>query len=181
MCLSGWKIVEIGSLAKEYCMKSLLIIGAGEYGHLVKELAEDCGYGKIAFLDDNSPEAIGTVADAAKWKDDYAEFVVAIGNPAVRETVVEALEGMFCLATLIHPTAYVSRSAVVEAGCIVEPGAVIQTAAKVGKACIINAGAVVNHNSTVMEYSQVDCNAVVGARAVVEKGRKVEAVKQNEV
>ena len=173
MCLSGWKIVEIGSLAKEYCMKSLLIIGAGEYGHLVKELAEDCGYGKIAFLDDNSPEAIGTVADAAKWKDDYAEFVVAIGNPAVRETVVEALEGMFCLATLIHPTAYVSRSAVVEAGCIVEPGVVIQTAAKVGKACIINAGAVVNHNSTVMEYSQVDCNAVVGVRAVVVKGTKI--------
>ena len=154
-------------------MKSLLIIGAGEYGHLVKELAEDCGYEKIAFLDDNSPKAMGTIADAAKWKDDYKYFVVAIGNPAVRETVVEALEWMFCLATLIHPAAYVSRSAVVEAGCIVESGAVIQTAARVGKACIINAGAVVNHNSTVMEYSQVDCNAVVGARAVVAKGRKI--------
>ena len=64
-------------------MKSLLIIGAGQYGHLAKELAEDCGYEKIAFLDDSSPEAIGTVADAAKWKDDYAEFIVAIGNPPV--------------------------------------------------------------------------------------------------
>jgi len=157
----------------EKFMKSLLIIGAGEYGHLVMKLAEDCGYENIAFLDDNSSEAIGTVADATKWKDDYAEFVVAIGNPAVREAVVEALEGMFCLATLIHPAAFVSRSAIVEVGCIVEPGAVIQTAAKVGKACIINAGAVVNHNSTVMEYSQVDCNAVVGARAVVPKGTKI--------
>lgn len=63
-------------------MKSLLIIGAGEYGHLVKELAEDCGYGKIAFLDDNSSEAIGTVADATKWKDDYKEFVAVSWNPA---------------------------------------------------------------------------------------------------
>lgn len=154
-------------------MKSLLIIGAGEYGYLVKELAEDCGYEKIAFLDDNSPKAIGTVADALQWKDDYKEYVVAIGNPVVREKIIETLEHTFSLATLIHPAAYVSRSAVVEAGCIVETGVVIQTAAKVGKACIINAGAVVNHNSTVMEYSQVDCNAVVGARAVVEKGMKV--------
>lgn len=154
-------------------MKSLLIIGAGEYGYLVKELAEDCGYENIAFLDDNSPEVIGTVADAAKWKDDYKEFGVAIGNPVVREKIVEILEHTFSLATLIHPAAYVSRSAVVEVGCIVEPGVVIQTEAKVGKACIINAGAVVNHNSTVMEYSQVDCNAVVGARAVVAKGTKI--------
>ena len=118
-------------------MKSLLIIGAGEYGHLVKELAEDCGYERIAFLDENSPEVIGRVADAAKWKDDYMEFVVAIGNPAVREIIVATLEQMFCLVTLIHPAAFVSRSAVVEIGCIVEPGAVIQTAARVGKACII--------------------------------------------
>lgn len=154
-------------------MKSLLIIGAGEYGHLVKELAEDCGYEKLAFLDDNSPEAIGTVADAQKWKDDYWEFIVAIGNSGVREKIVDTLGHTFSLATLIHPAAYVSRSAVVEAGCIVEPGVVIQSAAKVGKACIINAGAVVNHNSTVMAYSQVDCNAVVGARAVVAKGTKV--------
>ena len=102
--------------------KTILIIGAGEYGHLVKELAEDSGYEKIAFLDDNSPEAIGTVADATKWKDDYAEFVVAIGNPAVREAVVEALEGMFCLATLIHPAAFVSRSAIVGARAVVEKG-----------------------------------------------------------
>ena len=37
---------------------------------------------KIALQDDNSPEAIGPVVVAAKWKDDYKEFVVAIGNLA---------------------------------------------------------------------------------------------------
>lgn len=76
-------------------MKSLLIIGAGEYGHLVKELAEDCGYDKIAFLDDNSFEAIGKVSDAHLWKEEYTEFFIAIGNPKVRENVIAALEGLF--------------------------------------------------------------------------------------
>ena len=75
--------------------------------------------------------------------EEYAEVVVAIGNPTVREKLV----------------------------C--EPGAVVQTVAQLGKACIVNAGAVVNHNSTVEDYCQVDCNAVVAARALVPKGTKV--------
>ena len=36
-------------------MKSLLILGAGGYGQLVKEIAEILGYRKISFLDDNLP------------------------------------------------------------------------------------------------------------------------------
>lgn len=155
--------------------KSLLIIGDGQYGHLVKELAEDCGYEKIAFLDDNSPIAIGKVSDAERFREEYAEVAIAIGNPLVREKLVTELEKWFCLTTLIHPNAYVSRSAIIEAGCILEPGVVVQTAARLGKACIVNAGAVVNHNSTVEGYSQVDCNAVVAARALVPKGTKVES------
>lgn len=39
----------------------LLIIGAGGYGHLVKEIAVLNGYEIVDFLDDNSPLAIGKV------------------------------------------------------------------------------------------------------------------------
>ena len=154
-------------------MKSLLIIGAGQYGRLVKELAEDCGYEKIDFLDDNSPFAIGKLSEADAWKADYQEFIVAIGNSEVRERVVALLERTFSLATLIHPSAVVSRSALVAAGCIIEAGVVVQSEACLGKACIVNAGAVVNHNSVVGAFAQVECNAVVAARAEVPDGTKV--------
>jgi len=154
-------------------MKSLLIIGAGQYGCLVKELAEDCGYEKVAFLDDNSSVAVGKVSDAVKFREEYTEFIVAIGNAVVREKVTYELEALFRLVSLVHPTAYVSRSAVLGAGCIIEPGAVVQTDAEIGKSCIINAGAVVNHNSIVEAYSQVDCNATVTAGTVVPRGTKV--------
>lgn len=36
----------------------------GQYGRLVKELAEDCGYEKIDFLDDNRQLAIGKLSEA---------------------------------------------------------------------------------------------------------------------
>ena len=40
--------------------KNLLILGAGQYGQVAKEIAEETGYfDKIAFLDDNSEQAIG--------------------------------------------------------------------------------------------------------------------------
>lgn len=74
---------------------------------------------------------------------------MAIANSEVRERVVALLERTFSLATLIHPSAVVSRSALVAAGCIIEAGVVVQAEACLGKACIVNAGAVVNHNSVV--------------------------------
>lgn len=155
--------------------QSILIIGAGQYGQLVKELAELCGYDKIAFLDDNSSLAIGKVEEAHLFINEYSSVSIAIGNPRARKDVVAKLPQELRLATLIHPTAVISKSAHIEEGCIIEANVVINTDAVIEKACIINAGAVINHNSIVHAYSQVDCNAVVAARAEVPEGTKVES------
>lgn len=39
-------------------MKSLLIIGAGGHGQVVKEIAQDLGYERIDFIDDSNSHAI---------------------------------------------------------------------------------------------------------------------------
>ena len=155
-------------------MKTLLIIGYGEYGHVVEELAADCGYEKIAALDDNACDALDTIDNIAKYKDEYDDFVVAIGNPKIRKNMAAKLGETYRLATLIHPTAVISKNAIIEPGCIIEPYAVIHRCAIVGEACIVNAGAVINHDSTVGACSHIGCNAVVGARAVVPECTKVE-------
>lgn len=154
-------------------MKSLLIVGAGEFGQLVKELAETLGYEKIDFLDDYSKLAVGKVEEYQKFEGIYQEFIVAIGNPSMRRMFVKKLETSFGLSTLIHPTAVISKSAKIAAGCVIEANAVVNTGAAVGKACFINAGSVVNHNSKVNDYCQIDCNAVVAADAVVSENTKV--------
>ena len=55
----------------EYKGKSLLILGAGGHGKVVAEIATDLGFVKIDFLDDNSPEAIGSVQDLPELGRDY--------------------------------------------------------------------------------------------------------------
>ena len=123
--------------------KSLLILGAGQYGQVVRETAEAMGcFSKIAFLDDNSPLAIGKMAE-------------------------------YDLPVLIHPKAYVSPSALLGKATIVEPLAVVNTGAVVEQGGLLCAGCVVNHNAHVMPVCQIDCNAIVASNATVPEGTKV--------
>ena len=151
-------------------MKSLLIIGAGGYGWVVKEIALLNGYEKIEFLDDNSHIAVGKIKDLEDLQQQYDGAIVAIGNPEIRKKVFERIAKP---VTVIHPTAVVSPTAKVGQGCVIEANAVVGTNAELKKSVFVCSGAVVNHNSIVGKYSQVDCNAVVSTGADVPPYTKV--------
>ena len=69
-----------------------MILGAGGYGHVVLEIAEDSGiFDKIDFLDDSSPLAIGKFGDAEKFLKGYPNAVVALGNAELRLGYIEKL------------------------------------------------------------------------------------------
>ncbi len=166
---------------KTLCVNTnLLILGAGQYGHLVREIAELCkvdhGFNKIAFLDDSSTEAIGGFCDLAKFVGEYRSALVAIGNPEMRRELVNVLkEKGFELPILCHPKAWISSFADIREGCIVEANAVVNTAVKIGVASFVCSGAVVNHNAIVGDFCQIDCNAVVKGGASVPDCTKVDS------
>lgn len=150
----------------------LLIVGAGGYGCLVREIAVLTGFDVVDFLDDNNPEAIGKVDELEMLEDKYDGTVVAIGNSEIREKFFKSLKKP---VSLIHPTAVVSKSAQIGAGCVIEANAVVNSEAVVKDGTFICAGAVVNHNATVNEFCQIDCNAVVAMGAEVPVGMKVQS------
>ena len=165
--------------------KNLLIVGAGIYGLVAKEVAESMGcFLRIDFVDDGAKETpdgtqvIGTTKDLPELSKRYANVVVAIGNPEVRQTLIRYIEEetLLRLVTLISPRAYVAPSAQVGKGCVVEPMAVVHTGTVLGKGCLICAGAVVNHAAMCGDCVQVDCNAVVAGNTMVPSGIKVGAV-----
>ena len=155
--------------------KSLLILGAGQYGQVVRETAEAMGcFSKIAFLDDNSPLAIGKMTEYEGFVQEYTNAFVAMGNPQLRKQWLDRLElAGYDLPVLIHPRAYVSPSAVLGKATIVEPMAVVNTEAVVEMGGLLCAGCVVNHNAHLMPVCQIDCNAVVASNATVPEGTKV--------
>ena len=68
----------------------LLIVGAGGYGLLVREMAEAQGY-KVDFLDDNSPLAVGKVENLEKIEGEYDGSIVAIGNPEIKQKILRRM------------------------------------------------------------------------------------------
>ena len=163
-------------------IQNLLIVGAGIYGLVAKEIAESMGcFLRIDFVDDGAKETpdgtpvIGTTKDLPELSKRYANVVIAIGNPDVRQKLIRFIEEetLLRLVTLVSPRAYVSPSAQIGKGSIIEPMAVIHTSCVLGKGCLICAGAVVNHAAMCGDCVQVDCNATVAGNTAVPGGIKV--------
>lgn len=154
---------------------NLLILGAGQYGHLVKEIAEllDC-YNKIDFVDDNSEEAIGKLSDLQELFKEYQNGIVAIGNPEVKMKMMEQLKlHHYNMTTIIHPRAVISKSCVIGKGCVIEAGVVLNTEVQLEDGVFVSAGAVVNHNSRVGYCAHIDCNSVVESGCIVPQNLKI--------
>ncbi len=166
-------------------MRKLVIIGASGHGKVVADIAVQNGYEEIIFLDDN-PEirecsgfpVVGTSRDSALYTE--CDFIVGIGNAQIRERIQEQLEGEgLRLITLLHPSAVVAESAVIQSGTVVMAGAVINPGAKIGKSCIINTCSSVDHDCVISDFVHVSVGAHVagsvqiGARTWIGAGATV--------
>ena len=158
---------------------SLLILGAGGFGRVVREAAEDMDmFGTIAFLDDQAKTelVVGTLQDHAALSKHYDCAVVAMGNNPLRLEWLDKLEKAgYALPVIVHPTAWISRSADIQPGTIVLHNAVVNTNAVVERGCIINCGAVVDHDCTVQQGCHICLNSVVKNQGTVPACTKLEA------
>lgn len=157
-------------------MRSLLIVGAGGHGNVVGEIARECGY-RVKYLDDKRGDnVIGTIDLLPNYVLMFDSFFVAIGNTEFRKKLIDKLESLHVeIATIIHPTAYISPSAIVEKGTVVEPKAVINANSHIGKGCIISVGAIIDHNVSVGEFSHINAGAICKAGACIEAEQKIDS------
>ena len=67
-------------------MRSLLILGAGGFGQMVKETALQLGYENVVFLDDaaKGSDVVGKCCDYIIKHSEYAMAVAAFGNNHTR-------------------------------------------------------------------------------------------------
>lgn len=161
-------------------MKSLLIVGAGNFPPEVEELARLCGYDTFAFVDDN-PEArcqpvIGSLMFLPTYRKDYSDAIVAFGDNSNRllQTKVLLNDG-YNVPTLIHPTAYVSPDAEIAPGCIIRAHCVVSRYVKLGLATILNVGALIDHDVEIGEGSHILMGAVVRNMVKLPAGSRVES------
>lgn len=154
-------------------MKQLVILGSGGYGHTVADVAEQLGY-NILFLDDSLPGR--ELSTFSSYIEDYIEFIPAFGNNTFRLEWLIRLESAGArLATLIHPTAYVSPRATINLGTIILPHAIINTDVVINRGSIINLGAIVDHGCIIEEGCHICLGAIVKGENRIERLSKIAA------
>ena len=154
-------------------MRRLVILGAGGYGHTISDVAHQLGYSTIVLDDANSAHPLPSFQS---YIDSSTYFIPAFGNNIFRMDWINRIEeSSGQLATLIHPTAYVSPTAIINPGCVILPHAIINTDVVVGKGCIINLGAIVDHGCILEEGVHICLGAIVKSENRIEKCSKIEA------
>ena len=158
-------------------MKKLLIIGHGGHGIVTAETAEATGlYETIDFADDNDPNAVGKIEDLEYLHKQYDCAFVGIGDNLLRAKLIHKLETIgYEIPVLIHPTAYVSKSATIEKGTVLEPKSIVNANTYSIFVSIISVGAIIDHNAKIGSCCHVNAGAIVKAGGEVENFKKLEA------
>lgn len=161
--------------------KPLILVGGGGHCKSVIDVAECAGYSILGIFDRPeevgkkvlSYEVIGTDDDMAKYVD-CAEFIVTVGqikSPDLRIKLHGMLEKIGAkMATVVAPTAHVSKYARLGAGTVVMHQAVVNADAKIGKGCIINTFANIEHDVTIGDYCHISTGAMVNGGAIISDG-----------
>ena len=160
-------------------MKRLVILGFGGYGKTIEDVVLSAKmFDEVIFLDDRAKDekVKGVCRDYVNYIDENTWFYPAFGNNNLRVEWIYLFNGANAqVATIIHPTAYVSPNAVVETGCVVFPNASINATAKLRTGCIVNFGAVIDHDVIIEKGVHLCINSVVKSHNRIAPFAKIEA------
>jgi sugar O-acyltransferase (sialic acid O-acetyltransferase NeuD family) len=151
--------------------RKIVVFGAGGHGKVVMEIATQCGYNVLGFIDDE-PEATRLrspllVLGDRSWiraaNPTEVCCALGIGQNNLRMEIAQFVTGCGMeLFTLVSPGAMVSGSVDLGRGVVVMAGAVINAMARIGEGAIVNSGAVVEHDCRIGRYAHISPNASLG-------------------
>ncbi|MEE6282865.1 acetyltransferase, partial [Georgenia sp. MJ170] len=164
----------------------LVIVGASGAGRRLVDIALDmmdnqsgAPFCTVVVVDDNpsatnlnrlQAQGVPFLGASAEWlahnKPTY--FSIGIGDTrARRRLALQFISQGHTPATLIAPTARISRTARVAAGAVISPGVDISTNVTIGAYSHVMANAAVSHDATVGDYCNINPGAVLAGEVTV--------------
>jgi sugar O-acyltransferase (sialic acid O-acetyltransferase NeuD family) len=161
--------------------KIVLIGGGGHCKACIDVIEQENHYQIIGIVDSDSSlkevlgypviggdESISTLVDSNTW------FLITVGQIksfAVRLKIAELLKRLDAqLASIVSPTAYVSKHAQVGLGSIVMHKAIVNAAAQVGEHCILNTLANVEHDVVIEDFCHISTGAIINGSSIIKRG-----------
>jgi sugar O-acyltransferase (sialic acid O-acetyltransferase NeuD family) len=157
---------NMGSAAPVY------IVGAGGLGREILDALFALGRtaDELVLVDDH-PSAVQIHGVPVRRPEEITgsgRYVVAVGDPAVRRTLSERLQGRGMLPTsVVHPRATLAHDVTVPDGCLILANAFVSTNVRLGAHTQVHYNATVGHDSMMHEFVTVLPGANVAGTVVL--------------
>ncbi|KQL39947.1 acetyltransferase [Bacillus sp. FJAT-25509] len=157
----------------------IIILGNGGHSKVVQEMVNSLKIHKItAILDDRyefERQENGMIyapfSSIKRLMSKDTRAVIAVGDNFSRKKIVCTLklrDDQYI--SIFHPTAVISKSAIIGNGTVVMPKSVINAEAFIGNHCIINTGSIVEHDNNIGDFSHVSPNSTLTGNVTLGEG-----------
>lgn len=147
-------------------MNRVILVGAGSLGVQLAHQVRLAGGEVVGFFDDVHPvgsiiggfgPVLGPIpAKGEKKTSDHCQLVMAIGYDHLHRRLQlfsHLKDSGFHFLTLVHATAWVDPTAILEEGVVLYPGCIVDRNVHIGANVLLNNGCIVSHDSSVGEGS----------------------------
>ena len=155
--------------------KRLLIIGSGGHaGQVIDAVEMNNEYEIVGLIDDflqvgimkhNYP-IIGKIVDIENKLHRFDYAFIAIGDNNERKRIHDLYPNLNYIK-VIHPSAIVSKRAIVFSGSYIGAGAVLANNTLVDKQSIVNTNASLDHDSVLGKFSSLNPNCATGGNVTI--------------
>ena len=158
-------------------MTSLVVLGAGSMAVEVLEIAELSGEFEVIGFVVNSGDAPAELEGRPVYRSSAfplgpgdCRLVGGIVSTRRRAFVEELAAQGYEFATVIHPSAQVSRRARVGAGCVIHPGVIVASNTTIEDHVLINRGALIGHDNRIEPFTTIGPGANLAGALTVGPG-----------
>ncbi len=158
-------------------MKKLILMGGG--GHCkscIDVIENENKYKIIGIIDKKKNFLLNYKVFSESYiskkliKNNYAFVTVGqIKTYKVRVKLYNRLKDLgFKIPTIISPSAYISKHAVIGEGTIVMHGVTVNAGAVIGNNCIINTNSLIEHDVVIGDHTHISTEATINGGVVIE-------------
>jgi sugar O-acyltransferase (sialic acid O-acetyltransferase NeuD family) len=164
-------------LKNKIFMKKLILMGGG--GHCkscIDVIENENKYKIIGIIDKKKNFLLNYKVFSESYiskkliKNNYAFVTVGqIKTYKVRVKLYNRLKDLgFKIPTIISPSAYISKHAVIGEGTIVMHGVTVNAGAVIGNNCIINTNSLIEHDVVIGDHTHISTEATINGGVVIE-------------
>lgn len=156
-------------------MKDIIIYGSGGMAREVAELIEDINSLKPhwsikGYIDDDDKKRgevihnyciLGT-CEVLQNLSRPVHIIIAVGDPAAKKLIYEKIKDLNVrFPILVHPTAKISKRAVIGEGSIIGIDCIVSTGVYLGRHVFLNMRTVVGHDAVIRDFCSCLVNCVI--------------------